>query len=77
MSTNCEACGYRDNEVKSGSAISEQGKRVTLTVEDKDDLSRDILKVCIYRRNSSREKTLTSASRASHVDLRSPKSTLS
>jgi zinc finger protein len=45
MSTNCERCGYRDNEVKSGSAISERGKRITLKVEDREDLSRDILKV--------------------------------
>ena len=45
MSTNCDICGYRDNEVKSGSAISEKGKRITLKVEDRDDLSRDILKV--------------------------------
>lgn len=49
MSTNCDRCGYRDNEVKSGSAISELGKRITLKVEDRDDLSRDILKVfCLY-----------------------------
>jgi zinc finger protein len=45
MSTNCDACGYRDNEVKSGSAISEQGKKIILKVEDSEDLSRDILKV--------------------------------
>ena len=45
MSTNCDACGYRDNEVKSGSAISEKGKKITLKVEDREDLSRDILKV--------------------------------
>ena len=45
MSTNCDRCGYRDNEVKSGAAISEKGKRVTLRVEDREDLSRDILKV--------------------------------
>ena len=45
MSTNCDKCGYRDNEVKSGSAISEKGKRITLKVEDKEDLSRDVLKV--------------------------------
>ena len=57
MSTNCEACGYRDNEVKSGSAISEQGKRVTLKVEDKDDLSRDILKVCTYTNSFRRRNT--------------------
>jgi zinc finger protein len=46
MSTNCDACGYRDNEVKSGSAISEKGKKITLKVEGEEDLSRDILKVC-------------------------------
>jgi zinc finger protein len=45
MSTNCDRCGYRDNEVKSGSAISDKGKRITLKVEDSEDLSRDILKV--------------------------------
>lgn len=45
MSTNCDKCGYRDNEVKSGAAISSQGKRITLKVEDREDLSRDILKV--------------------------------
>ncbi|KAJ7058841.1 zf-ZPR1-domain-containing protein [Mycena amicta] len=44
MSTNCDRCGYRDNEVKSGAAISEQGKRIVLKVEDREDLSRDILK---------------------------------
>ncbi|KAG5646110.1 hypothetical protein DXG03_004349 [Asterophora parasitica] len=44
MSTNCDRCGYRDNEVKSGSAISDQGKRIKLLVEDREDLSRDILK---------------------------------
>ena len=45
MSTNCEHCGYKDNEVKSGSAISDKGRRIILKVEDRDDLSRDILKV--------------------------------
>ncbi|CAD6888926.1 unnamed protein product [Tilletia controversa] len=44
MSTNCERCGYRDNEVKSGSAISETGRKLTLRVEDASDLTRDILK---------------------------------
>lgn len=45
MSTNCDHCGYRDNEVKSGGAIAEKGKRIVLKVEDEEDLSRDILKV--------------------------------
>ncbi|GAA5924737.1 hypothetical protein JCM1841_004132 [Sporobolomyces salmonicolor] len=44
MSTNCHDCGYRDTEVKSGGAIAPQGRRITLKVEDSDDLSRDILK---------------------------------
>ncbi|KAG1876640.1 zf-ZPR1-domain-containing protein [Suillus subalutaceus] len=44
MSTNCDDCGYRDNEIKSGAAISEHGKKITLKVVDRDDLSRDILK---------------------------------
>lgn len=47
MSTNCEHCGYRDNEVKSGAAISEKGKKIVLKVEDEEDLSRDILKVSL------------------------------
>jgi zinc finger protein len=45
MSTNCDACGYKDNEVKTSGAISEKGKRITLKVEDVEDLNRDILKV--------------------------------
>lgn len=44
MSTNCDSCGYRDNEVKSGSAIPPRGRKLTLRVEDAEDLSRDILK---------------------------------
>lgn len=45
MSTNCHSCGYRDNEIKSGGAIAPQGRKITLKVEDTEDLSRDILKV--------------------------------
>ncbi|BGP41307.1 nucleolar zinc-finger protein [Rhodotorula kratochvilovae] len=44
MSTNCHDCGYRDTEVKSGGAIADKGRRITLKVEESDDLSRDILK---------------------------------
>lgn len=45
MATNCYACGYRDNEVKSGGEVSAKGKKITLKVEDEEDLSRDMLKV--------------------------------
>ncbi|KAF2002875.1 zinc finger protein zpr1 [Amniculicola lignicola CBS 123094] len=44
MSTVCDHCGYRSNEVKTGGAVPEQGRRITLDVQNKDDLSRDILK---------------------------------
>ncbi|RKP38416.1 ZPR1 zinc-finger domain-containing protein [Dimargaris cristalligena] len=44
MSTACDQCGYKSNEVKSGGAISPQGRRITLKIVDSEDLSRDILK---------------------------------
>ena len=44
MSTACEACGYRDSDVKTGGAIPEKGKRITLQIKSREDLSRDILK---------------------------------
>jgi zinc finger protein len=44
MATVCEHCGYRTSDVKTGGAIPEKGKRITLRVETLEDLSRDILK---------------------------------
>ncbi|KAF9740883.1 hypothetical protein PMIN02_012339 [Paraphaeosphaeria minitans] len=44
MSTVCEHCGYRSNEVKTGGEVPEKGRRITLSVDTKEDLSRDILK---------------------------------
>jgi zinc finger protein len=44
MSTVCDACGYRSNDVKTGGEIPEQGEKITLTVKDSTDLARDILK---------------------------------
>ncbi len=44
MSTVCDKCGYKSNEVKTGGAIPEKGKRVVLKVDDAEDLARDILK---------------------------------
>lgn len=44
MSTVCDHCGYKSNEVKTGGAIPDQGKRITLKVTDPEDLARDILK---------------------------------
>lgn len=44
MSTVCENCGFKSNEVKTGGAIPPKGRRITLKVTDPDDLARDILK---------------------------------
>lgn len=44
MSTLCEHCGYKSNEVKTGGEIPPKGKKVTLKVTDPEDLARDILK---------------------------------
>ncbi|KAI1839936.1 hypothetical protein JX266_013854 [Neoarthrinium moseri] len=44
MSTVCEDCGYRSNDVKTGGEIPELGKKITLKVESNIDLARDILK---------------------------------
>ncbi|KAJ3069088.1 hypothetical protein HDU98_007838 [Podochytrium sp. JEL0797] len=44
MATDCEHCGYKSNEVKSGGAISKYGKKITLHIKDVEDLNRDILK---------------------------------
>jgi zinc finger protein len=44
MSTVCDDCGYRSNDVKTGGEIPELGEKITLTVQDTTDLARDILK---------------------------------
>lgn len=44
MSTTCEHCGYKSNEVKTGGSIPEKGRKITLLCDDPADLSRDILK---------------------------------
>jgi len=44
MSTVCDQCGYRSNEVKTGGEVPEKGKKIKLKVEGVADLGRDILK---------------------------------
>lgn len=44
MSTVCDHCGYRSNEVKTGGEIPAKGRKITLKVDDPEDLNRDILK---------------------------------
>ncbi|KAF3193777.1 nucleolar zinc-finger protein [Orbilia oligospora] len=44
MSTVCDHCGYKSNEVKTGGAVPSRGRRITLKVSEPEDLARDILK---------------------------------
>ncbi|KJZ80474.1 hypothetical protein HIM_00324 [Hirsutella minnesotensis 3608] len=44
MSTVCDDCGYRSNDVKTGGEIPERGEKITLRVDGAEDLARDILK---------------------------------
>lgn len=44
MSTVCDDCGYRSNDVKTGGEIPAKGEKITLRVDDAIDLARDILK---------------------------------
>ncbi|KAF5747989.1 zinc finger protein ZPR1-like [Tripterygium wilfordii] len=44
MASTCDACGYRNSELKPGGPIPEKGKRITLCVKNVNDLSRDVIK---------------------------------
>jgi zinc finger protein len=45
MVSDCDRCGFKESEVKPGGAVSDKGKRVTLKVNGKVDMGRDVLKV--------------------------------
>ncbi|MFH4974428.1 hypothetical protein AB6A40_001137 [Gnathostoma spinigerum] len=44
MSTVCEKCGHRTNEVKSGNSVRDRGCKLVLSIEEVIDFSRDVLK---------------------------------
>lgn len=44
MATNCDSCGHRTNEVKSGGATEDLGTKITLRITDPSDMTRDVLK---------------------------------
>jgi zinc finger protein len=44
MATVCDHCGYRTSDVKTGGAIPELGRKITLQIRNLRDMSRDILK---------------------------------
>lgn len=48
MATCCDVCGCKTNEVKSGGGIEDKGVRFEVTIEGREDMSRDVLKVIDY-----------------------------
>ena len=53
MASSCDACGLRENEIKSFNGIAEKGKKISLNLTDASDMTRDLLKVfCICILNS-------------------------
>ncbi|WVZ24905.1 hypothetical protein V8G54_003449 [Vigna mungo] len=44
MASTCDVCGYRNSELKPGGRIPEKGKKITLSVKNVNDLSRDVIK---------------------------------
>ncbi|RWS11630.1 zinc finger protein ZPR1-like protein [Dinothrombium tinctorium] len=44
MATNCEACGKKTNEIKSGAGIEEKGVRITKKIQNEDDLKLDVVR---------------------------------
>ena len=43
MSFHCEECGFKNNEIRSGGVIQEKGVRITVTLANERDLSRQVL----------------------------------
>lgn len=44
MAFSCAKCGFKDSEVKSGGAMSERGRIITLKVLSPIDIKRDVFK---------------------------------
>ncbi|KAL4577794.1 hypothetical protein LXL04_013908 [Taraxacum kok-saghyz] len=44
MASTCDACGYRNSELKPGGAIPPKGKKIAVSVKNIVDLSRDVIK---------------------------------
>ncbi|KAG8235022.1 hypothetical protein J437_LFUL015073 [Ladona fulva] len=44
MSTSCDKCGHRTNEVKSGGGVEPKGLKIEVKVNGSEDFCRDVLK---------------------------------
>lgn len=48
MATNCESCGHKTNEVKSGAGVGEKGVIIRLKVDTEEDLKKEVVIVCAF-----------------------------
>ncbi|XP_047332386.1 zinc finger protein ZPR1 homolog [Impatiens glandulifera] len=44
MASTCDGCGYRNSELKAGGSIPAKGKKITVSIKNVTDLSRDVIK---------------------------------
>ena len=44
MSFECEHCGFQNNEIQNAGKIEDRGIKITLKVNSKDDLNRQVVK---------------------------------
>lgn len=44
MAFSCDACGYRNTDIKNGGGISDKATKIVFKVEKASDLNRDIFK---------------------------------
>lgn len=44
MSFECSECGYSNNEIQSAGRVEEKGVRITLSIENAEDLNRQVVK---------------------------------
>lgn len=44
MSFSCDHCGYQNNEIQSGAAVSDKGVRIILKVKSEKDMNRQVVK---------------------------------
>lgn len=47
MATNCDICGIKTNEIKSGGGIEPKGVKIEVDIRSKEDFTRDVLKVSL------------------------------
>ena len=72
MSTACENCGYKSNEVKTGGAIPDKGRIITLFCDDPSDLSRDVFPESLRLCHAMRVPELNHRHRRVHSVVGSP-----